>query len=146
MGTIRDLYTDAFTLEQPFLLYGIYLLGERNLIEWESHEDTLSLDLLTFEEINAAIKENPLGLNIIRLYTLKIKGNDFAFILAKNEKEAVQEFKRVHKSNPIFTVDFTNKIDTSVYDEKTKQYISFQEIRNETNTFPHYVCEMEKAQ
>lgn len=144
MGTIRELYANAFSLEQPFMLYGIYLLAEQNLIDWESDEETLNFDSLTFQEINAAIKENPLGMNVIRLYTMKIRDNEFAFILAKNEKEAVSEFKNVHHAEPVFTVDITNKIDTSMYDEKSKQYLSFQEIRNETTAFPHYVCDCEK--
>lgn len=144
MGTIRELYADAVTFENPFMAYGIFLLAKRDLIDWEADEHSLSFDSLSFEEINDAIKQNLLNLNTVNLYTLKIEGDKFAFILANDSKSAVTEYVRVKHCKPEFTVEVNDRMDRSMYDEKTSKTLSFREVRNQTKTFPYYVCEYEK--
>lgn len=144
MGTIRKLYTDAVVFENPFMAYGIFLLAQRNLIDWEADEETLSFDPLSFEEINEAMKQNLLGLNQINLYTMKT-GNKFAFILAKDAKSAANEYVKANKRKPDFTVEINDRMDHSMHLEKTGNTLSFREVRNQTNTFPHYVGDFEKT-
>lgn len=145
MATIRELYLDAVTTEVPLLAYGIFLLAQRDLIDWNADESTLSLDALTFGEINEATKENPLCFSTIRLYTSKIEDNRFAFILANGEESAVKEIIRVKRRKPVFTVEVSDLMDCSMYDEQTKKTLSFRDIRNQTNLFPYFVCDYEKT-
>lgn len=144
MASISELYFDAVATEQTFLAYGISLLAQRDLIDWNADESTLIPDALTFGEINAAIKQNLLGFSTISLYASKIEGNYFAFILANDEESAVKEFIRVKRRQPVFTVEVNYQMDRSMYDEQTKKTESFRDIRNQTNLFPYFVCDYEK--
>jgi hypothetical protein len=146
MGTIRELYTDAVVFENPFMAYGIFLLAQRNLIDWEADEHTLSLDPLSFEEINEAMKQNLLGLNVVNLYTLKTAWNTFAFILANDAKSATGEYIRVNKRKPEFTVEVNDRMDHSMHHEAKGKTMTFREIRNQIKKFPYYVCDYVKEE
>ena len=143
MGTIRELYADSIMHEIPFVAYGIFLLAQRDLINWDLEETELNFDHLTFEEINEAIKQNVLNFNTIHLYAAKIDGTTFAYILANSLQDANNEFYRVHRQKPVFLIEADGRMDRSMYDEGTKQILSFREVRNQTQTFPHYVCNYE---
>lgn len=144
MGSIRDLYADAMIYENPFMAYGIFLLDQKELIDWEADEETLTLDALTFDEINAAIEQDLLSLKKVNLYSMKIRHNLFAFILSDNEKSAVREFIRVNESEPLAVAETNNYMGRSMYFEESKKTMSFRELRDQTKEFPYYVCNFEK--
>lgn len=144
MGSIRDLYADAMIFENPFMAYGIFLLDQKGLIEWEADEGTLTFDAISLDEINAAIKEDMLSLKKASLYSMKIRNNLFAFILSNNEKSAVREFIRVNGQDPLFVAETNDYMGRSMYFEESKKTMSFRELRDQTKEFPHYVCNFEK--
>ncbi len=141
MGTIRELYADSIMHEIPFVAYGIHLLSQKDLVDWDMQEEDLSFDHLSFEEINEAIKQNSLNFNMVHLYAAKIDETTFGFILANNLQDATKEYYRVNHTKPIFIVEADGRIDRSMYDEKTKQISTFREIRNQVKKYPFYICD-----
>lgn len=145
MGSIRDLYADAMIFENPFVAYGIFLLDQKGLIDWEAEEETLTFDPISFDEINAAIKLDVLSLKKVNLYSMKIRSNLFAFMLSNNEKSAVREFIRVNGRDPLVVAETNDYMGRSMYFEDSKKTMSFRELREQTKELPYYVCNFEKG-
>ncbi|MEK5528490.1 hypothetical protein MKX79_03725 [Viridibacillus sp. FSL R5-0468] len=134
---------DAINNGQSMLAHSLFVAMKKQIINGNDIAINLPFDRFPIDECLDAHKKNILSIHPIKLYAITLN-NTFAFYLSKDEESV----KRLHFSLfeiiPKRLIDMSEKIYTSVYDEETKKFESFEEIRDRTIEFPVFVCCMDK--
>jgi hypothetical protein len=78
------------------------------------------------------IQNNVLGINKIRVYSLKMNQKDFVFIYSASQQEAIQFYTKTFHQTPLncheYSIDFQLARGNNV--------ISFRDLRKEYKRFP----------
>ncbi len=137
MFTIRELLKEAMRDEIKVLVYAIRHFLSAGKLRYDDPADKLDEVLAqATEEDNRAIGElmeqNPLGIDEIHVYAMKIENGRFAFVFARNEEEATHFFCRVFQQWPKnchqYPMDFPMAVGV--------RFRSFRELKREHDEFP----------
>jgi len=141
--TINELLYDAIKHEETFLAYSLYWSMKQGHCKATDSIKTFRAKKQDIEEINKLIESNPLGIQIMKLYSMKTKDGQNLIVLAENESSAKGHYLSEEGILPSKIHDMTNKMDTSFwYGEEG--YKSFSQIRDETLMFPSTVMRYAK--
>lgn len=143
--TVNELFFEAAEYGQFNLAYALYIATQQNLINMTDPVDTIDFDKFPHEAIQHALKNDTLGLiaNSIKLLLLKRSDGDWAVYLAKSEQEAADLHLKIFGEKPLQVVNNTDKMDSSVWDDERKKYISFREIKKRMAAFPSFLFLMD---
>lgn len=144
MSTVKDLLDEAMEYEEKILVYHILYAVEKGKVFLTDSRERFKKIRFTQEEqreISKWIQENPLKIEKIRIYCLKMDNTRFAMIFAKNSREAVDYYIKLFKKRPLNCLE--HYLDYEVT-QGTKP-ISFRELRKQLNSFPAYVGYMDRS-
>lgn len=144
MVSAKELMFDAVKYDEPFLAHAIYYGIQKGLITMDTPAKDIPYKQMDLEEVKKITNENILAMNLIKLYSIKIAPNKFAFYLGDNEKLVVEEHQKQYKSKPNKLNDMSNRMDMTLFHESEGKWLSFRQIKDRTLSFPYYVGEFEK--
>lgn len=142
MNTIEDLLRDAMDYEEKVLIYYILYALEKEKIKMEDPEE--KFDMIQFteqenKEIARLIEENPLKIDRVNIYSLKMDKTRYAMIFARSKEEAIHYYIKKFKKKPLNCCEFL--LDYQVM--QGKKAVSFLELRKQLDSFPAYAGYME---
>jgi hypothetical protein len=129
---VKDLYLDSIRFEESSLAHYIYHLLEEGNIELDDNISRIDFDQADHQKVAEMIESNMLGFHKVGIYSLKMDQNDFVFIFAESEQEAIQFYTETFYHAPLncheYSLDFELVRGNGV--------VSFREIRKEFMGFP----------
>lgn len=142
MNTIEDLLKDAMDYEEKVLIYYIMFALKKGKVRMEDPEEKFDSIIFTEQEkkeIARLIEENPLKIDRVNIYSLKMDKTRYAMIFAKSKKEAIRYYVEKFKKKPLNCYEFL--LDYQVM--QGKKAVSFWELRKQFDSFPAYAGYME---
>lgn len=143
MNTIKDLLRDAMDYEEKVLIYYILYALKKGKIKMEDPEekfDTIKFTEQEKKEIARLIEENPLKIDRVNIFSLKMDKTRYAMIFARSKKEAIRYYIKKFGKKPLNCNEFY--LDYEVM--QGKKPITFWELRKQYCNFPAYAGYMEK--
>jgi hypothetical protein len=132
MVLIKDAYFDCFLYEESSLAHYIHHLLEEKKASLEDDISKLNFDLANHQQVAEMIQTNVLGINKVRVYSLKMNQRDFVFIFALNEEEAIQLYEKTFHQKPLNCHE--SLLDFEFY--RGKEVISFRDMKKEFGCIP----------
>jgi hypothetical protein len=129
---VRDLYQDSIIYEEIALVYCLFHLLAESKISLD--DDTSKIDLYQADRKKVAeiIQKNPLGLNKVGVYSLKMDLKTFVFIYASSQEEAVQFYNESFQNHPLNCHEYPLEFQLI----SGKEVVSFRDMKKEFNSFP----------
>lgn len=144
MPTVKNLLDDAMKYEMKGLVYCILYALRKKYIQPNDPEEkffnTRFADTDN-EQIARLIESNPLRLDIIKIYSLKMDKRKFAMIYARSREEAIERYKKIFNRTPLNCHEFL--LDYEIM--QGNKPISYREMRKQFNSFPAYAGYMERG-
>lgn len=144
MRTVKTLFDEAIRYEMKSLVYCIlYALKNKNIRLDDSEEKFFNTRFADTdnEQIARLIESNPLRLDIIKIYSLKMDKRKFAMIYARSREEAIQYYQELFHKKPLNCHEIL--LDHEIL--LGKKSVSFREMRKQFNTFPAYAGFIERG-
>lgn len=132
MSTIKQLYDDAVRFEGSLLAHYIFFLLQEGKVQLDDDESTLDLSLCYADKFLDMWKNNYLGFDQIKIYSLKQSEKRFIFIFAKNPKDARELYYQQYGREPINCMELSPD-EIMHYGNR---FMSFREIKKEMQSFP----------
>lgn len=137
MSTVRELYEDSLLSEEPVLAYCILYLVQEDKLSFEDDASVLDSNKLQLtpgdqEKIAWMIEENKLGFDGIKIFSLKYDAKRFAFVFARNEKEAIEFFHKRFRRKPYNCYQYPLDFPMS----RGREFITFRDMKKEHSRFP----------
>ncbi|WP_423800746.1 hypothetical protein [Neobacillus sp. SAB-20_R2A] len=129
---VRELYEDSFHFEESTLAHYIYhLLAEQKI---SLGDDISKLDAVQADNQKVAelIRKNVLGIQKVRVYSLKMNKKEFYFIFASSPQEAIQFFTETFQQSPLNCHEYPLEFEF----ERGKEVVTFREMRKDFESFP----------
>jgi len=129
--------------EEKVLIYYILYALEKGKIKMEDPEEKFDSIIFTEQEkkeIARLIEENPLKINRVNIFSLKMNKTRYAMIFARSKREAINYYIKKFNKKPLNCCEFL--LDYQVM--QGKKPITFWELRKQYNNFPAYAGYMEK--
>lgn len=139
--TIRELYEDAVRYDEKTLAHYIILLLREGKLSLQDKASKMAEVQPNIETLKDMINKNELGLNPVKIYTLKVNSKKFAFIFAESEEKAIEHFKKSHRSEPLNCIEMSLDELMAV----GNRFLTFRDYRNELNTFPYLAGYYERS-
>lgn len=130
--TIKELFEAAVEYDESLLAHTIILLLREGKISLQDEGKVLDTVKLDVEKIKEAVEENELGINPIKLYSLKMDRYRFAWIFAQSSEQATSHFINLHGQKPMNCIEFMMDWEMEIGDRT----LTFREYRNEQKEFP----------
>ena len=144
MPTVKNLLDDAMKYEMKGLVYCIlYALRKKYIQPNDPEENFFNTRFADTdnEQIARLIESNPLRLDIIKIYSLKMDKRKFAMIYARSREEAIQYYQELFHKKPLNCHEIL--LDHEIL--LGKKPVSFREMRKQFNTFPAYAGFIERG-
>ena len=132
---IKELYTLSLLYEEMVLAHYIYYLLGEGKISLEDDVENLNFNDAEQDIVDALIENNVLGFQKIRIFSLKRKPNQFAFIFARDRNSAIKHFIDIFHQKPLNCVEIL--LDYEIL--RGNEIISFRELKHEYTEFPAFV-------
>lgn len=132
---VEELYLDSICSEESSLAHYIHHLLAEQKISLKDDISKIDFDQADHEKVAEMIENNVLGFNKIGIYSLKMNDNDFVFIFASSEQQAVQYYFQVYHHSPLNCHEYSLDIEFV----RGKGVVSFRDMRKEFTDFPAVV-------
>lgn len=129
---VRDVYQDAIRYEEPFMAHYIHCLLSDGKISLDDDASQIIRAEIDQEKFRQAYEKNILGVNKVKIYSLKLNKNQFAFIFAETKQDAMMFFRSKFNRDPVNCYEYD--IDFGLL--RGKEYVTFRSLRKEHNKFP----------
>jgi hypothetical protein len=129
---VKDLYFDCIQNEISYVAHSIYHLLAEEKLSLNDDSSKIGVVKADLQKVNELIQKNVLGIKKICVYSLKMNQQDFVFIFAASEEEAIQYYTNTLHQNPWNIYEYP--LDFLFY--RGKDVISFREMRKEIEDFP----------
>lgn len=129
---VRDLYIDAICYEEVSLAHYIHHLLEEGKISLEDDESKLDLNAADHTKVREMIEQNILGFYKIGVYALKKNQQEFVFVFAVTEQEAIEFFAKTFHQTPLNCHQYS--LTTQIM--RDHQLMTFWDMRKEHLVFP----------
>lgn len=142
MNTIEDLLRDAMDYEEKALIYYILYALKKGKIKMEDPEEKFDSIFFTErekKEVARLIEENPLKIDRVNIFSLKMDKTRYAMIFARSKREAIHYYIKRFKKKPLNCCEFL--LDYQVM--QGEKPITFWELRKQFDSFPAYAGYME---
>jgi hypothetical protein len=124
---VKDLYLDSIRFEESSLAHYIHHLLEEGNVELDDNISSIDFDQADHQKVADMIESNVLGFHKVGIYSLKMNENDFVFIYAESEQQAIQFYSKTFHETPLncheYSLDFELVRGNGV--------VSFREMRKE---------------
>lgn len=144
MVSAKELMFDAVKYDEPFLAHAIYYGIQKGLITMETPAEKIPYKQMDIEVVKQMTADNILAMNLIKLYSVKIAPNKFAFYLGDIEDLVIKEHQINYNCRPDKLTDMSNRMDMTLYHVSEGKWLSFRQIKDRTLSFPYFVGEFEK--
>lgn len=144
MSTVKDLLDEAMEYEEKILVYHILYAIEKGKVSLTDPRERFKKIRFTQEEqmeIAKRIQENPLKIEKVKIYCLKMDKRKFAMIYARSREEAIEHYKKIFNRTPLNCHEFL--LDYEIM--QGNKPISYREMRKQFNSFPAYAGYMERS-
>ncbi|MFZ7942745.1 hypothetical protein ACO1D1_03655 [Neobacillus sp. 19] len=98
---VKELYSDSLIYEESSLAHYLYHLLAEKKISLEDDVSKVDFNQANHPLVAEMIRKNLLGFHKIRIYSLKRNQNEFIFIYAASEQEAIQFFCETYHQLPL---------------------------------------------
>ena len=132
MSTIKALYEDAIKYEESLLAHSIFCLLQERKISLEQDDVVLSQVQPDSETLARLMKINYLGFNQIKIFSLKLARQKWAFIFAQTAEEAQQFLRLQTGCKPLNCLELSP--DEVIF--TGDRFLNFQELKKEQTQFP----------
>lgn len=132
MSTIKDLLDDAVRYEESALAHYIFFLLQEGKVQLADDKSTLDLSLCYADKFQDMWKNNVLGFDKTKIYSLKQSKDTFVFIFAENPRDARYLYWREYGQEPINCMELSQDEIISY----GNRFMSFRQIKQEMQKFP----------
>ncbi|WP_286228529.1 hypothetical protein [Neobacillus mesonae] len=129
---VKELYLDSLHFEESTLAHYIYYLLAEQKVSLDDNVSNLNLDQADQQKVAEMIQNNVLGFHKVGIYSLKMNREDFVFIFAVSEQEAIQFYTKTYQQPPLNCHKYS--LDYQLF--RGKEVISFRDMRREYESFP----------
>ena len=98
---VKELYMDCFYYEESSLAHYLHHLLAEKKISPEDDISKIDLEQADDQKVAVMIKNNTLAFHKICIYSLKMNNNDFVFIFAASQQEAIQFYVNRFHQKPL---------------------------------------------
>ncbi|MCH6269582.1 hypothetical protein [Neobacillus citreus] len=138
---VKEAYEDSFRFEESTLAHYIYHLLTEQKISLEDDMSILNAVQADNRKVAELIRKNVLGINKVRVYSLKMNKKDFFFIFASSPQEAIQFFTETFQQSPLNCHEYPLEFEFV----RGKEVVTFQEMRKDFESFPAVAGRFEKV-
>ncbi|ETI69453.1 hypothetical protein [Neobacillus vireti] len=129
---VSDVYRDSLIYEESALAHYIYYLLKEKIISLDDDISKIDLNQANHQKVREMIQTNVLGFHKICVFSLKMDQNNFVFIFAASEQEAIQFYSKTFQQTPLNCHEYTLDYQLS----RGNDVISFRDLRKEFTIFP----------
>ena len=129
---VREFYHKCLVYEDSYLSHYIHHLHSEQKVSLDDDLSKLDLNQADHEKVADMIKNNLLGFHKISIYSLKMNKQEFVFIFAATQEEAIQFFTKTFHQTPLNCHEY--QLDFELV--RGKEVISFRDMRKEYREFP----------
>jgi hypothetical protein len=129
---VRDVYLDSLRYEETSLAHCIHHLLEEKKISLEDDMTQIDLEKVDGKKVAEMIRNNVLGLRKLNIYSLKRSKNEYVFIFATIQQEAIQHFTETYHQLPLNCLEY--QLDYQL--NRGNEVISFRDMRKEFMSIP----------
>lgn len=140
MPTIKALYEDAIKYEESLLAHFIFCLLQERKVDLEQDDAVLSQIKPDPEKLERLLEMNYLGFDQIKIFSLKIARQKWAFIFAQTSEEAQQHLRLQTGQKPLNCLELSP--DEVIF--TGNRFLNFRELKKEQTQFPCLVAVYEK--
>jgi hypothetical protein len=132
---VKDVYLESLRYEETSLAHCIHHLLEEKKISLEDDMTEIDLEQVNPQKVAEMIRNNVLGFRKLNIYSLKRNRNEFVFIFATRQQEAIQHFTEIFHQLPLNCIEY--QLDFQLI--RGNEIISFRDMRKEFMSFPAVV-------
>jgi hypothetical protein len=132
---VKDVYLESLRYEETSLAHCIHHLLEEKKISLEDDMTEIDLELVNPQKVAEMIRNNVLGFRKLNIYSLKRSKNEYVFIFANRQQEAIQHFTEIFHQLPLNCIEY--QLDFQLI--RGNEIISFRDMRKEFMSFPAVV-------
>ena len=138
--TVKELYESAIREEMSELAHCIHHLLSEGKISLDDDSKDIDYSQINIETVVQMVKENVLGFNPMKIFSLKYSDVRYVFIYAKDKQQAKEHFKKLFRKEPM------NCIEMYMDERMTvgNRVVTFREYRKEFEHFPAFAGIYEK--
>ncbi|WP_061566356.1 hypothetical protein [Heyndrickxia coagulans] len=129
---VRDVYQDAIRYEEPFMAHYIHCLLSDGKINLDDDASKIFRAQINVKKFKQAYGKNILGVNKVKIYSLKMSKNEFAFVFAECKQDAKLFFHSLFNREPFNCLEFD--MDFGLL--RGRQYVTFRQLRKEITKTP----------
>ncbi|MGM7724351.1 hypothetical protein [Metabacillus sp. Hm71] len=129
---VKDLYLECIRLEESTLAHYIYHLLEEQKLSLDDSIFSIDLDQADHQKVAELIEKNVLSFHKVGIYSLKMNKNDFVFIFARSQQQAIQFYTETFYQAPLNCHEYLLDFELA----RGNEVISFRDLRKEFESFP----------
>jgi hypothetical protein len=129
---VEELYRDSLIYEESSLAHYLYHLLAEQKISLDDNISKLDFDQADHQKVAELIQTNVLGFHKICIFSLKMDQQDFVFIFAASQEEAIQFYTESFLQTPLNCHEYPLDFELS----RGNGVISFRDMRKEFESFP----------
>jgi hypothetical protein len=138
---VRDVYLDSLRYEETSLAHCLHHLLEEKKITLDDDISQIDLNQANPQKVAEMVENNVLGFHKINIFSLKRSQNEFVFIFAAKQEDAIQLYTDTYHQLPLNCLEYLLDFEFA----RGNEVISFRDMRKEFVSFPAVVGCYEKG-
>lgn len=130
--TARELFEESAKYEYTRLAHCLFYMFQEGLAKPDDRVDTLNFDAVDQKKVDEMSEKNILGINHIKVFSLKIDKDLFLFVFARDEQEAKKFVSSKLQRKPLNCHEYWLGYEM----QRGNEVISFRDMRKEHTSFP----------
>jgi hypothetical protein len=132
---VRDVYLDSLRYEETSLAHCIHHLLEEKKISLDDDMSQLDFNQANLQIVAEMVGNNVLGFQKLNIFSLKRSKNEFVFIFAAKQQDAIQLYTETYHQLPLNCLEYLLDFQLT----RGNEVISFREMRKDFMSFPSVV-------
>lgn len=132
---VRDVYLDSLRYEESSLAHCIHHLLEEKKISLNDDMSQIDFNQANHQKVAEMVENNVLGFQKLNIFSLKRSKNEFVFIFAATQQDAIQHFTESYHQLPLNCIEYLLDFQFT----RGNEVISFRDLRKEFVSFPAVV-------
>ena len=132
---VKEFYIECLLYEESSLCHYIHHLLLEHKVSLEDDLTKLDSNLADHQKVAEMIENNILGIHKIRIYSLKMNQQEFVFIFAATQQEAISFYTKTFHQSPLNCHEYLLDFELA----RGIEVISFRDMRKEYLEFPAVV-------
>lgn len=129
---VKEVYRDCLLYEESALAHYIHHLLAEKKLSLEDNISKIDLNQANHEKVREMIQNNVLGFHKVGIYSLERSEEDFIFIFAHNQQEAIQFYTKTFHKDPLNCHEYSLDVELT----RGKYVVSFRDMRKEFKSIP----------